>query len=179
MIRFASTFVALAAGFIAGCATAPPSEEGRAQLSSNVQQTMARLKNEDPSFENFMNKAYAYAIFPSVGKGGLGVGGAYGRGEVYEQGKLIGYADISQATIGLQAGGQTFTEVIAFEDKLALDRFTRGQLKFEAAASAVALKSGAAAAARYTDGVAVFVEPRAGLMVEASIGGQSFSFQPI
>lgn len=113
-----------------------------------------------------------------MAKGGAIVGGAYGRGEVYEQGKKIGWSDVSQATIGAQLGGQTFSELILFENKAALDNFKNGNLKFAANASAVAMKSGAAEAAKYTDGVLVFVEPIAGLMVEAAVGGQSFSFQP-
>jgi lipid-binding SYLF domain-containing protein len=116
-------------------------------------------------------------IFPSVGKGGVIVGGAYGRGEVYEQGQLVGYADVTQATVGAQLGGQTFSELIVFENREAMDRFKRGNFEFAANVSAVALKAGAAAAARYTNGVAVFVKPEGGAMFEASIGGQKFTFQ--
>jgi lipid-binding SYLF domain-containing protein len=117
-------------------------------------------------------------IFPNVGKGAWIVGGAYGRGVVYEQGQFVGYADISQATVGLQAGGQTYTELVVFEDKASLDRFKTGKLSFAANVSAVILKSGAAASAKYTDGVAVFVKPIGGAMVEAAIGGQQFTYQP-
>jgi lipid-binding SYLF domain-containing protein len=113
-----------------------------------------------------------------VGKGGIIAAGAYGRGQVYEQGEFIGYSDISQATIGAQIGGQTFSEVLAFENPDAMETFKSGQFAFDANASAVALKSGAAASAKYEHGVAVFVEPIGGLMVEAAVGGQSFSFQP-
>jgi lipid-binding SYLF domain-containing protein len=112
-----------------------------------------------------------------VAKGGAIVGGAYGRGEVYEQGKMVGWADLTQATIGTQLGGQSFSELILFENKAALDNFKNGKLKFAANASAVAMKSGAADSAKYTDGLLVFVEPIAGLMVEAAVGGQSFSYQ--
>jgi len=114
-----------------------------------------------------------------VVKGGAIVGGAYGRGEVYEQGKMIGWADLSQATVGAQLGGQSFSELILFENKATLDSFRNGKLKFATNASAVALKSGAAESAKYTDGVLVFVEPREGLMLEAAVGGQSFSFPPV
>ena len=140
---------------------------------------MTRVKALDPSLEKQIANAYGYVVFPSVGKGGLVVGGAYGRGEVYEQGKMVGWADLTQATIGAQIGGQTFSELILFENKAALDNFKNGKVKFSAGASAVALKSGAAVDAKYTDGVLVFVEPIAGLMVEASLGGQSFSFKPV
>src|SRR5690606_34069387 len=112
------------------------------------------FKNADSSLQGFLDKSYGYAVFPDVGKGGLGLGGAYGRGQVFEQGRLIGYCDLSQATIGLQAGAQTYSELIVFENKEALDRFTSGRFEFSANASAVALKAGAAAAADYTNGVA-------------------------
>jgi lipid-binding SYLF domain-containing protein len=119
------------------------------------------------------------AVFPSVGKAGLGVGGAYGRGEVWEQGKLIGYSDITQATIGLQAGGQAFTQMLVFENKDALDRFITNKYQPTAQATAVALKSGAAANAKYSEGIAVFTHIKGGLMAEASLGGQRFRFTPV
>ena len=125
-----------------------------------------------------MSNAYGYVVFPTVGKGGFIVGGSYGRGEVYEQGRMVGWADISQATVGAQVGGQSFSELILFQTKEALDNFKAGRLKFAANVSAVALKSGAADTAEYQNGTLVFVEPKAGLMLEAAIGGQSFSFQP-
>lgn len=164
---------------LAGCATAPDTDAKKAELHANVEKSMANLKTLDPTLQKQIDNAYAYAIFPSVGKGGAIVGGAYGRGEVYEQGKMIGWADLSQATIGAQLGGQSFSELILFENKAALENFKSGKIKFAANASAVALKSGAAESAKYTDGVLVFVQPISGLMVEASLGGQSFSFKPV
>lgn len=136
------------------------------------------MYDTDPDFEPFVHRSYGYVLFPEVGKGAAGIGGAYGRGEVFEHGQFIGYADISQATLGVQLGGQSFTEAILFDSERALQRFEEGKLTFAANASAVAMKSGAAASARYSDGVVVFVQPVGGLMFEASIGGQSFSFQP-
>lgn len=161
----------------AGCTTAPPSEEKKENLEFQAQNAYKQMLTEDPSLENFLKRSYGYATFPRVGKGGLIAGGAYGRGLVYEQGQWIGYADITQATIGLQAGGQSFMELIVFENREALERFKRGEVKFAANVSAVILKTGAADTARFTDGVAVFVKPIAGAMVEASIGGQQFTFQ--
>src|SRR5579862_776422 len=111
------------------CATAPKSSDDRAALSSDVQSTLKRLSITDESIGKFLAQSYGYVVFPTVGKGAFVVGGSYGRGEVFEQGTMVGYADISQATIGLQAGGQAFTEVIAFEDKASVERFKASQLK--------------------------------------------------
>jgi lipid-binding SYLF domain-containing protein len=174
------SMLGLLAGLIAvgGCSTAPKSESGREDLHANVQTTLRTMKDQDPSLDNFLKNAHAYALFPTVGKGGLIAGGAYGRGEVYRGEEMIGFADLSQATIGAQAGGQEFAELIVFESAAALERFKSNKLKFAANASAVALKSGTAASARYDDGVAVFIRPTGGLMVEAAVGGQSFSYRP-
>ena len=180
-MRNASLYTFLIAGtlsMLAGCATAPDTEAKKTELHTSVMSTMSRIEALDPTLKKHIDSAYGYAIFPSVAKGGAIVGGAYGRGEVYEQGKRVGWSDLSQATIGAQLGGQSFSELILFENKAALDNFKNGNLKFAATASAVAMKSGAADTAKYTEGVLVFVEPLAGLMVEAAIGGQSFSFQP-
>jgi lipid-binding SYLF domain-containing protein len=163
---------------IGGCATAPKTDKDKEVLHSEVEGTLNTLKAADPSFEEFLRNAYAYVVFPNVGKGGLGVGAAFGRGEVYEGGRMIGYASLEQATIGLQIGGQNFAEVIAFEGKEGLDRFMSNRLEMSAQATAVGLRSGIARTARYTDGVAVFVHIKGGLMAEASVGGQRFTFTP-
>ena len=173
-----SAFVGLALLALAGCATVPSSEYDRQTLKADAEASIAQMAAEDPSLPRFLDRAYGYVVFPHVGKGGLIAGGAYGRGIVYEKKQFIGYADISQITIGAQAGGQSFMELVAFESQADLDRFTAGKLTFSANLSAVILKTGAAESARYTDGVAVFVEPIGGAMVEASIGGQQFTYQP-
>ena len=161
-----------------GCSTAPQDEASRARLSVDVEGTLRGMTAEDPSLQSVLDDAAGYAVFPSVGKGGLGVGGAYGRGHVFRDGEMIGYSDLTQATIGLQAGGQTYDELIVFEDDAALNKFTGGQYALSANASGVALKADAAKAANFTDGVIVFLKPQGGLMFEASIGGQRFTFQP-
>jgi len=139
---------------------------------------MSEMNREDPGLDELTKKAYGYALFPEVAKGGLVFGGGYGRGVVYEQGELVGYADLSQASFGLQMGGQTFSEVIVFENKAALDLLKQGRVEFAADASAVILKTGAAANARFVDGFAVFVRPIGGAMVEATVGGQQVTFVP-
>jgi len=137
------------------------------------------MRTEDPALGELVRRGYGYALFPKVTKGGLGVGGAYGRGVVYEQGRHVGYSDVSQASVGLQAGGQTFSELLLFESKDALDRFKAGQFNFAADASAVVLESGTATNVAFVNGVAVVVRPIGGAMVEATLGGQKFAYQTL
>ena len=139
---------------------------------------MQQTTVEDPTPGTLVQRGYGYALFPKVTKRGLVVGGTCGRGVVYEQGQHIGYADLSQGSVGLQAGAQTFSELLVFANKSALDRFKAGQLGFAADASAVVLKTGVATDGTFVDGVAVVVNPVGGVMVEASIGGQQFTYQP-
>lgn len=172
-------FVAAGALLLAGCSTAPKSAEGRAQLTSKTQSAIESAKKTDPGLQKLFDTAAGYAVFPSVGKGAVGVGGAHGRGELFEGGTLVGYCTLTQATIGLALGAQAYTELIFFENKEALDRFKSGNFAFAAQLSAVALKSGASANAKYANGVAVFTMGEKGLMYEASVGGQKFSYQPL
>lgn len=144
-----------------------------------VAEAIAAFKNKDSTMKVFFQKAYGYAVFPTVGKGGMGIGGAYGKGKVFVKGELIGSASLSQVTIGFQLGGQAYREIIFFRDKAALKRFTRGNFELGAQASAVAATAGASADAAYSDGVAVFTLAKGGLMYEATVGGQKFSFTPL
>ncbi|WP_422083185.1 hypothetical protein [Ulvibacterium sp.] len=137
------------------------------------------LLKTSPGLESFFDNSAGYVIFPNVGKGGFIIGGASGNGVVYEEGgNAIGMADLKKINVGFQAGGQSIIEVIFFETDVDLDRFKEGKFAFEASASAVALKSGIAANAKYVDGVAVFALPKAGLMADASVGGQKFGYSP-
>jgi lipid-binding SYLF domain-containing protein len=136
------------------------------------------FKQNDPSMGRFFKNAYGFVIFPSIGKGGFGIGGAAGKGKVYEQGDYIGNSKLKQFTIGFQLGGQKYREIIFFQYKAALDNFTSGKFKFGAQASAVAATAGASADADYSDNVAVFTLTIRGLMYEATIGGQKFKFIP-
>jgi lipid-binding SYLF domain-containing protein len=165
------------AGLLVSCATAPSTRGEKETLLAEAASTMKQMSAEDPTLGTLVQRGYGYALFPKVTKGGLVVGGAYGRGVVYEQRQHIGYADLSQGSVGLQAGAQTFNELVVFENKGALDRFRAGQLNFAADASAVILKSGVATDVTFVDGVAVVVNPIGGVMVEASIGGQQFTYQ--
>lgn len=140
-------------------------------------------KSEFISTDNLMSsifdKAYGYVIFPNVGKGGIGVGGAAGNGAVYEGNRVVGMAKLSQVSIGFQAGGQAYREVIFFESKEALQRFKESKFEFAAQVSAVAAKAGASGNAKYTDGVMVFTMQKGGLMYEASVGGQKFKYEKL
>lgn len=157
------------------------------------------LFQKSDAVKPFFKNAYGYAVFPTVGKAGLVVGGAYGKGKVYQAGKVAGITTVTRLSIGWQAGGQVFSEIIFFQDKRAYDDFTRGNFEFDAQASAVAITAGAQASAgtegttagastgsdnakqaenRYRNGMAVFVHVEGGLMYEAAIGGQKFGFTP-
>ena len=154
---------------------------------------------KSPAVQPFFKNAYGYAVFPTIGKGGIGIGGAYGKGQVYEQGKVTGTASLVKVSVGWQMGGQAFSEIIFFKDKRAYDEFTSGEFAFDATASAVAITVGAQAQAgtagasagasagpatgaqaktNYNKGMAIFVHAKGGLMYEAVIGGQKFSFTP-
>lgn len=161
-----------------GCSTVPKTEEARDVLSAEVAQAVAALKRKDPSIEQFFEKSYGYAVLPKVFKGAFWVGGAHGKGLVYEQGKRIGYCSMSQATLGFSFGGEFFREIIFFRDVEDLDRFRWGEFTFSAQATGVALSAGAAAKADYKAGMAVFVMTETGLMVDASVGGQKFKYVP-
>ena len=123
------TLVALVAlGTISACQTTPNTQAGRENLKDETQATLNRFEREDPGLKDFLGRAYGYAVFPDIGKGGLIVGGAYGRGRVFEQGRAVGYADMTQASVGAQIGGQTYAEVIAFESAEALNSFKANRL---------------------------------------------------
>ena len=149
----------------------------------------------------YFDSAYGYAIFPTIGKGGIGIGGAHGKGKVYSQGTAIGKTSMTQLTIGLQLGGQAYSQIIFFENAEALKQFTSGNFEFSAQATAVAITAGASAEANtgggasagasggkndasttsagYRKGMAIFTVAKGGLMYEASLGGQKFSYEAL
>ena len=150
----------------------------RTGAQENVPKTIARFKEKDPRVARAFDEAYGYVVFPTVGKGAIGVGGARGKGWVYERGRRIGRASLTQVTIGLQLGGQAYSEVIFFKDKAALGDFTRGNFEFDAQVSAIAVTARAAGDLPYRKGIAVVTMGKGGLMYEASVGGQKFSYKP-
>ncbi len=156
-----------------------------------------KAKETRPFFKN----SYGYALFPKIGKGGFGVGGAYGKGQVYKGGKVAGITGMSQVTIGLQAGGQAYSQIIFFQDKRAYKEFTTGNFEFGAQAAAVAVTAGVSASTNttgksagksiggksagdqvkggYRKGMATFTYSKGGFMYEATLGGQKYSFKPL
>ncbi len=146
------------------------------KIIADSKNARAAFIRSDGLLQSLFNKSYGYVIFPNIGKGGVGVGGAAGNGIVFQDGKPIGSAKMKQVTVGFQFGGQVYREVIFFENSAALDRFTQNNFEFSAQASAVAVTKGASGNVKYRDGVMVFTQEKKGLMYEASIGGQKFNY---
>lgn len=164
---------------------------------ADFEETIGAFQNA-PQSAAFFDNAYGYAVFPTIGKVGLFIGGAYGQGRVYERGRYSGMVEMTQATIGFQFGGQAFSQIIFFQDQRAYDEFTSGNFEFGAQASAIVVTAGANAEAstkgtsatanfgkdrlkaegQYYKGMAVFSIAKGGLMYEATVGGQKFNFQP-
>lgn len=147
-------------------------------MQLEVQKAIVEIKRVDPGMEAFFDHSAGYAVFPNVGKGGFVVGGAYGKGLVIAHGKVDGYTSLTQASVGLQLGGQKYSQFIFFKDDIALGNFKRGNLEFGATASAVAATKGASADTSYDKGVAVFTHAAGGLMAEGSVSGQKFTYEP-
>lgn len=155
---------------------------------------------ESPVVEKFFNNAYGYAVFPTIGKAGFIVGGAYGKGQVYRDGKVTGTSKVIEGSIGFQIGAEAFSEMVFFKDKMAYDKFTSGSFEFDATAQAVVVtagaqaqggttgssagasagpKTGVQAKAEYVNGMVTFAHAKGGLMAEMSVGGQKFTFEPL
>ena len=171
-----SVFIFLAL-LIAQAALAQSSKDQKIMIDCDS--AKAEFLRTDPLLKNVFDAAFGYVILPNVGKGAVGVGGASGNGMVYEKGKIIGTAKMSQVTIGFQVGGQAYRELIFFQNKEALDRFKQNKLEFSAQASAVAVTKGASANAKYTNGIMIYTQQKGGLMYEASVGGQKFKYDAL
>ncbi|MGI1989106.1 YSC84-related protein [Shewanella glacialipiscicola] len=168
-----------------------------AQADESYEQAVVNFQKAKET-SKFFDTAYGYALFPTVGKGGIGIGAAYGKGRVYKGGVYMGDSSLTQLSIGLQLGGQAYSEIIFFKDAKAYENFTSGSFEFDAQASAVAINMGASAQAgttgnsatagqagsnnsargSYINGMAVFTAAKGGLMFEAALAGQAFSFEP-
>ena len=148
------------------------------ELINDARQTVANFRRADPSLDQFFSRSAAYVVFPGVGKGGYLVGGAHGTGVLFEGGVPAGKVTLNQVTVGAQVGGQEYAEIMFLETPRVVADFKAGKINLSAQASAVALSDGAAAIARFKNGVAIFTKVKGGLMAEASVGGQQFKFQP-
>lgn len=164
---------------LTGCRSYDPNRPSEEEVQRvKVEEAIASFKDRDPDIKRWFDNAYGYAVFPTVGKGAVAVGGAYGRGRLYEQGQYVGNTSMKQLTVGFQWGGQAYSEIIFFEDAEVLEDFKNGNFEFGAQVSAVAATLGASADAAYDKGVAVFTIAKGGLMYEASVGGQKFNYYP-
>jgi lipid-binding SYLF domain-containing protein len=150
-----------------------------ARAQADVPPVIEKFKARDPGMAKIFADAVGYAVFPTVGKGGLGIGAARGKGWVYQGGGLVGRSTLTQVTVGLQLGGQAYSEIVFFQTRQALANFKLGHLKLDAQASAVALTARASADLAWRNGVAIVTMAKGGLMYEASVGGQKFSFSPL
>jgi lipid-binding SYLF domain-containing protein len=175
MLQLTTTSLLLA---LCACATAPRSQASRESLEARADATLREMRATDPGLGWMLDRAAGYAVFPSIGKGGVIAGAAYGRGVLYEGGRQTGFVDLSQGSIGAQIGAQTFAELIVLDTPDAVQRIKSGDFSISGSASAVALTTGAARTASFDQGVAVFVLPRGGLMAELSVTGQQINFAP-
>jgi lipid-binding SYLF domain-containing protein len=175
--RFAAITIA---AMLFGCAASPKTSQERMDLHDKVVAAISDFEASDSGMKDLLHNSAGYVMFPDIGKGGLVVGGAYGKAEVFgRHHQSIGWADMSQGSFGAQIGGETYAELIVFQTHEALYRFRENNFTFGGNVSAVAVKSGAAASAEFKDGVAVFVKTNGGLMAEASLSGQKFTFIPL
>ena len=170
-------FILTAICFIHITAFAQDSKDQKVIADSKL--AITEFTNADPLMKSLFDNAYGYVVFPNIGKGGLGVGAATGNGVVYEKGEIAGMANMKQVTVGFQAGGQAYREVVFFETEADLNRFKENKIEFSGQASAVAVTKGASANVKYKDGVMIFTKAKGGLMYEASIGGQKFKFRDL
>jgi lipid-binding SYLF domain-containing protein len=163
--------------FMGSMVTAQTADQKK--IINDAERAKQTLIEKDPEVRNLLNNSVGYAIFPNVGKGAYIVGGASGNGAVYQNDELIGMADLKQLDVGLQLGGQAFIQVLLFRTQAALDRFKEGKFKLSGNASAVALDKGRAESIEFRDGVGVITMPKAGAMIEVSVGGQKFNFEAL
>lgn len=147
------------------------------EYDEKAQEALAEFKKKDPKVQRFIDASAGYVVIPTVGKGGLGIGGARGKGVLYENGVVTALVTLTQLTIGFQAGGQAYSEFIFIEDDATLANFKRGNYELGAQASAVAVTAGASADAKFNAGMAIFTQAKGGLMYEASVGGQKFKVE--
>ena len=158
--------------FILACAHAPTKPGARADLVKDARQTLAKMEADDPSLRPLLDQSLAYVVFPRVGEGGFIIGGGAGSGVVFERGKPNGFAEITHASVGALVGGQRYAQLVVVKDPDALEALKTGRFDFGAKAQAIIVRTGASTNATFEKGVAVFVDPIRGGMVNASVTGQ-------
>ena len=170
---------ALATVAIAGCATKPATRADQNSLQAQARTTLGEMSARNAGVESAIHDAYAYAVFPDIGKAGaLGAGGAFGRGVLYVHGQPAGFVKLEQASAGLELGGMTYAELLVLHDAAQVDKLQRGELDLGAGASAVILKAGAAADTDTVRGADVIVMPHGGAMIDVSVRGQRIQYAP-
>jgi lipid-binding SYLF domain-containing protein len=173
MIRNVARLMLVGAAVVAGCAGTPRTQAKRTALENDAAEAREAMLNKDPSVRPLLGQSAGYIIFPEVKEGGFIVGGAGAEGVVYENGRPVGYASLSRASVGAQIGGQKYAELVAVRDRFTLDKMKAGSLDLGGQASAVILKAGAASATNFSEkGIAVVIDPIGGAMVNASVTGQ-------
>ena len=177
MIKAIGLMMAVGGLLVGGCATAPKSAAARASLDQQASQTVNQMIARDAGLRNLIDNSAGYVVFPNVKEGGFLVGAAAGKGVVFENGQVTGYAEVTKGSAGAEAGGQEYSELVIVKDPNTLQQMKSGKFDFGAEASAVVIHSGAADSTQFGDkGVAVFVQPRAGAMLNLSLTGQRIKF---
>jgi lipid-binding SYLF domain-containing protein len=176
MSKFQAAVVVCALG---ACATHTPSPQQTYSLEQKAAAALSEMISRDPGLPALLSASEAYAVFPDVGAAGAIVGGAFGKGILYERGRPMGYVEVKQGSIGLQLGGQTYSELIVLRNRADVEALKAGSFKMGAGMSAVAIKTGAAAAGSFAGGTSVFVMTKGGLMADISVSGQTVAYRPL
>ena len=164
--------------FGTGCSVTPDTMEGRSNLVGDAESTIGQFRDMDPRTEAFFENAYAYVVFPKITKGGAGIAGAYGRGVVFRDGMMEGFADVTQGSLGAQLGGMSWSEIMFFENRWTFDKFRSNQFAASANASWAGPKEGGTNTLNYSDGVMIFTMDTRGFAVTAAVGAQQFQYEP-
>jgi len=177
MKKILMTVLVTAVAFGSTLAMSAWEKDESVELDVKAKETLAEFRKNDPSIDNFISKSVGYVVIPTVGKAGFGIGGARGKGVLYENGAVTAVVTLTQLSFGFQWGGQVYSEFIFFQDTPTLSNFKKGNYELNAQASAVAITAGASADAAFVNGMAIFTHAKGGLMYEAAIGGQKFKVE--
>lgn len=177
MRKFIFPLLTVFAAGIMGCESSEPATPAQAAaMHDEARAALERIEAQDSSIKYLVDNSYGYVIFPEIGEGAIGVGGASGKGVVYQSGHRVGEVSLTQASLGIQIGGQTFSELIVFENQKALGRLMNDGYEFGADATATFVKQGAAGSGDFVHGIRIFILPKGGLMAGLSLNGQKFHF---